>query len=871
MPKKKNNKVRCSAIIGILKSCKNEVFNDILYCEEHQYLMNSLENEQQNTEPKIIYCNVISCKSEAKDNGYCKTHIKYYERDKIKKRGGKVCSNFGRSKCVNEVVDNKLKTCTECRKKQVKKKDENLICTGRASRTKTYNKCKRKKIDDTKYCETHQYLLEFTEDEQKDINLGNIGKLVNVCGGCNKWNNNKETKCDICKPKKCKGIDRNSDKCRNNARKNLTTCTYHTYMEDYTCEQLNNLKKCNGCHKMYYFTEKEISNSKNGNPHCNNCKELGTKNRKNKKEEEKDLPKCNVESCKYNSKENGYCKKHEKYYERDIILKKGGNVCSNFNRRKCVNEVIDTKFNTCVDCRKKDKESSDKRKKKINGKAEENIEENKKKCNACKKIKAITEFKKKPYDETLYNKSCNSCCEIQKERDAKRGKRDRNYKAELENNPERKAKKQLWKDLNADKMTEYSKKSRAKRRNEDEQKYLERESENAKKWRDKNPNIIQKNNRHKRNNDIYRLKSEKSRAEKQGINWNLEDILALKIINDNCFYCGEKNKDSINGIDRMDSYTDYNKYNCVTSCHMCNVIKGTMSVPIFMFKLEHILHNLKIINKKYYWDTCLNTKTKPTFTKYKLRANKKVKKLDLTEEEYGELLQKEWNLTKAEFSEVIQKECYLCNRQTSDEHHNGIDRYDSNKGYVIENCKACCGQCNIMKNKYDYHNFINKLKTIHTNKNNILNYSRIVESNICIYELNKNQFIPILEEYKMSKETENKYYAKEVKRLRKRRNGLSHIVFNRSKLTKKEFRQQSKEKKKQKLAKTKERSNDDLQNRIECLKLCIKKFNTVIKNHNEEEDKTNQKYTAKSIEKFERKIKVKRKELKELEESKKKK
>jgi hypothetical protein len=46
---------------------------------------------------------------------------------------------------------------------------------------------------------------------------------------------------------------------------------------------------------------------------------------------------------------------------------------------------------------------------------------------------------------------------------------------------------------------------------------------------------------------------------------------------------------------------------------------------------------------------------------------------------------------------------------------NGIDRYDNKKGYILENIRPCCGECNYMKIDYDFNDVIEKLMLIYNN------------------------------------------------------------------------------------------------------------------------------------------------------------
>lgn len=44
---------------------------------------------------------------------------------------------------------------------------------------------------------------------------------------------------------------------------------------------------------------------------------------------------------------------------------------------------------------------------------------------------------------------------------------------------------------------------------------------------------------------------------------------------------------------------------------------------------------------------------------------------------------------------------------------NGVDRIDSSKGYEIDNCVPCCGECNTMKMDYSQDDMFHKVKLIY--------------------------------------------------------------------------------------------------------------------------------------------------------------
>ena len=65
---------------------------------------------------------------------------------------------------------------------------------------------------------------------------------------------------------------------------------------------------------------------------------------------------------------------------------------------------------------------------------------------------------------------------------------------------------------------------------------------------------------------------------------------------------------------------------------------------------------------------------------------------------------------------LIRMECFYCGKTTTEGSlkeriigdYNGIDRIDSNVGYTIDNCVACCKNCNYIKNTMDIGSFIRK-------------------------------------------------------------------------------------------------------------------------------------------------------------------
>ena len=76
----------------------------------------------------------------------------------------------------------------------------------------------------------------------------------------------------------------------------------------------------------------------------------------------------------------------------------------------------------------------------------------------------------------------------------------------------------------------------------------------------------------------------------------------------------------------------------------------------------------------------------------------------------------EFNLSVSEFEHLTERECHYCGGFSSEwdtqSRGNGIDRKDSDRGYLEENCVPCCSKCNFVKNSMAYNDFINYIKRI---------------------------------------------------------------------------------------------------------------------------------------------------------------
>jgi hypothetical protein len=67
-----------------------------------------------------------------------------------------------------------------------------------------------------------------------------------------------------------------------------------------------------------------------------------------------------------------------------------------------------------------------------------------------------------------------------------------------------------------------------------------------------------------------------------------------------------------------------------------------------------------------------------------------------------------FKLNIEEFESLIPGLCFYCG-----DNSNGIDRWESNKGYTKENCVPCCTDCNFLKNNVKPDIFINRIKKMY--------------------------------------------------------------------------------------------------------------------------------------------------------------
>jgi hypothetical protein len=454
-------------------------------------------------------------------------------------------------------------------------------------------------------------------------------------------------------------------------------------MNEYTTEMMDAIQFCKGCNKWKDLPSGKIQ--------CLSCGERGAENRAKAKN---DVVLCKSDGCTFKkSDENDYCGKHQLCLFVDECLAEGMKPCAKYLKGCRAKLGSDYVFKSCQECLEKERERDKAKRCAVTGE----IVDGKKQCSVCCKFKLVNE-----YSET---KTCSQCREEFKKQNEKRDKEHvREIQRIASQKPERKAVKKEWENANPEKVALKTLNYRDRQHNENQEEYLKRNAETMAKWRENNPEKVEEAN-HARLKDInahyhnYQYKSNKYRLK---FELSLEQFEG--IIKTPCYYCGIIQEKGFNGIDRMDQTQGYVYENCVSCCKVCNYLKGSVDNITFLQRVEHILTQNSMIKNGNYYPTAFANHGKTSYSNYKTSAIRRNYSFDLSQEH---------------FDNLIQENCYICGKKSDEIHTNGVDRFDNDIGYTVENVNSCCGECNFMKNDMEYNDFLEQLKKIFTHSSKI--------------------------------------------------------------------------------------------------------------------------------------------------------
>jgi len=360
-------------------------------------------------------------------------------------------------------------------------------------------------------------------------------------------------------------------------------------------------------------------------------------------------------------------------------------------------------------------------------------------CTFCHKEYPMDNFK--GMRQTI-TKLCIACRERSKIYDKGRNKEHRKEIARKnEAKPERKAVKAKWSENNYEKVAKrwmnYRQRQIEKLGLEE---YLKKQAEQAKKWRDKNKEKQEIINENKKNSKTQNFNVYKRSAEYKNLDFEVTFDDYVKIVESNCYYCGIIQEKGFNGIDRKDQKLGYILENCVSCCKICNYMKGSLCASVFVKRIEHILtYNKKIVGRLY--PDCFHNHKGCSYDAYRNRAIKK---------------QIEFTLSENDYNNITLGCCFMCGKETDENHKNGIDRFDNNNGYEINNVNCCCGECNYMKKDYNYNAILDKFSMIYEIHKNDVMENIDDENNRVISKSNKKPKPQVIENTKIRKERQQK-------------------------------------------------------------------------------------------------------------------
>lgn len=616
----------------ISKLCNNDAEGE-KYCKKHEYLSKFTNNELQQLKDntgEIVVCKGCSkWKVETKQCICCKEKR---ERAKIAK------------------AKNKCKWFT-CREKDTKEP------------------CGYNKVNDTEYCEHHDYVCNYTDEMKEKSSRCSGCQKFKYCGG--------NATCDDCCINhkklhangrlKCTGMTFSKKKgtniCMDYQEDKSEYCKSHQYLNDFSKEDLEKIKMgeltaCDRCSRWKESTDrhdvkscKDCRERKNNNSNAQiNHIEIIIKNDDNNKlnknvenvEKVEDEPmdkfeinKCewfdsNFDRCPYNKiNDSPYCIFHGYVNDYSDEMKKQSRLCKKCSKIKyCGDEK------KCVDCVNKRKQNRQKLIDKIGLCRYETSDGYK--CHRLRKT-----------DKGYCNK--HKRIELKEEIESQNKKVCVNFIRGCNNT--------LEKDNKYNKCSECRK--------------SDRETTNPVKFHHKSFTL-------------------------RGIKNELSDEQIMDLSKMPCYYCNEMNDRKWNGIDRKNNNTHYTKDNSVPCCSMCNYMKRKLDFDDFIKYCKNISNNYPSNN--------FDILRSDAYVKPKYQAARKK----------CEDVNRNFVATFEEWKQVISNKCYYCNNTNCDKI--GIDRMDQTKGYVKDNMVACCKICNIMKWTYNLEDFVQKTKLISNNR-----------------------------------------------------------------------------------------------------------------------------------------------------------
>lgn len=409
---------------------------------------------------------------------------------------------------------------------------------------------------------------------------------------------------------------------------------------------------------------------------------------------------CAKDGCgKIRTEENVYCAKHQILVFVDATVASGNKVCQNYIRGCRAQLDPNYAFSRCDPCRETERARDHARRATAAASAQVAADATEKSCTTCCKVLPMDMFRG---EKGIITKTCRSCRDDNKKQDENRNREQRNSLARVAAaKPERKQNKRAYRDENPEKMVQYDLQAKANRLERlGAEGYLAHNATQAATFRANNPEKQTEFNKKRRtdlheffkSNYVYPLKY-------KNLEFTITEDDFIALASEPCFYCGIVEERGFNGLDRTDQTRGYVLENCVSACNMCNMMKISLHVNVFLKRVEHMV--------AYNFPSEHLAIRHPEFTQ-----DSKGSDYNKSKKRSEEDLKLAFELTLDQFEGLKRQSCYLCGKQSSSSHMNGIDRLDSSVGYIVENCMPCCAGCNYIKRRYSHDELLKKLLAI---------------------------------------------------------------------------------------------------------------------------------------------------------------
>ncbi|CAK9003786.1 Uncharacterized protein R423 [Durusdinium trenchii] len=218
---------------------------------------------------------------------------------------------------------------------------------------------------------------------------------------------------------------------------------------------------------------------------------------------------------------------------------------------------------------------------------------------------------------------------------------------------------------------------------------------------------------------LQRLRAYRRTAERQGVPFTISEKTACAMMRSPCIACGAAAPLRGHGLTRLRRVAalpgarkgfmgPYSEENLAPACTMCNMMKGYRRLRAFV-------------------ECCRHIATKHTegedFGEYPHRFRDNVSKRSRScYISQSSTHTKTHSLTNEQFNAIVAQRCFYCHKEPRKPksygpedrgHFNGLDRLDSkNRVYMAETSVAACGDCNIMKYRWDLEEFLQHCREV---------------------------------------------------------------------------------------------------------------------------------------------------------------